>query len=600
MRLDAIKLKNFRGYSHETCIKFSDLTTFIGRNDVGKSSVLEALEIFFNNDLICCEKDDLSIGIEGENIEISCVFSDFPTEVTIDATATTTLSGEYLLNSDGKLEIKKVFSPIARPKEKVYIVCNHPQNKGGDDLMELKITDLKKRVKEMEISEEEYDARVNSSMRRAIWASFGDDLHLGKTELAVDKEDCKKVYESLRNYLPFYALFQSDRQSKDDDKEVSDPMKIAVQQALHGLNSELEHISNVVRDEATRMAQRTLDKLKEMSPDIAQELSTEFKSDPKFDSQFKLSIKSENGISINKRGSGVRRLILLNFFRAEAERRRTEQSRHSVIYAFEEPETSQHPDFQKMLINSFIELSKDINTQIILTTHSPALGELVPLEGLRFIKKEEGRNVIEENTEETYKDIAETLGVIQDIDRGARAILLVEGQSDVVFITHVASVLKTGEYISDTLADKHIAIIPIGCCGNLKSWVTMGLANQFGIPYCVFLDSDREVAEAVTENTKRIDNLRNNHIVAFCTRKRELENYLHPSVISENCPEYSDYDDVKIIANGITNIAKNAVLERLCPRMTADLIRQMDQYEENGETKHEFIEVINAFTSLVE
>lgn len=128
----------------------------------------------------------------------------------------------------------------------------------------------------------------------------------------------------------------------------------------------------------------------------------------------------------------------------------------------------------------------------------------------------------------------------------------------------------------------------------------MGLANQFGIPYCVFLDSDREVAEAVTENTKRIDNLRNNHIVAFCTRKRELENYLHPSVISENCPEYSDYDDVKIIANGITNIAKNAVLERLCPRMTADLIRQMDQYEENGETKHEFIEVINAFTSLVE
>ena len=34
---------------------------------------------------------------------------------------------------------------------------------------------------------------------------------------------------------------------------------------------------------------------------------------PKFDSLFKLSINSDDGIAINKRGSGVRRLILLNF-----------------------------------------------------------------------------------------------------------------------------------------------------------------------------------------------------------------------------------------------------------------------------------------------
>lgn len=66
---------------------------------------------------------------------------------------------------------------------------------------------------------------------------------------------------------------------------------------------------------------RTLAKLQEMDEDLAASLVPEFKSEPKFDSLFKLSIKSDDDISINKRGSGVRRLILLNFFRAEAERK---------------------------------------------------------------------------------------------------------------------------------------------------------------------------------------------------------------------------------------------------------------------------------------
>ena len=43
-------------------------------------------------------------------------------------------------------------------------------------------------------------------------------------------------------------------------------------------------------------------------------------------------------IPINKRGSGVKRLILFKFFRAEAERRLQESNTTSIIYAIEEPE----------------------------------------------------------------------------------------------------------------------------------------------------------------------------------------------------------------------------------------------------------------------
>ncbi|MFD2655783.1 AAA family ATPase [Gracilibacillus thailandensis] len=47
----------------------------MGKNDAGKSTIVEALEIFFNNSLIVCEREDLSVGAEDQNIEITCIFN---------------------------------------------------------------------------------------------------------------------------------------------------------------------------------------------------------------------------------------------------------------------------------------------------------------------------------------------------------------------------------------------------------------------------------------------------------------------------------------------------------------------------------------------
>src|SRR5690606_14935961 len=228
MILEEVRIKNFRGYRTETIIPISNLTAFIGKNDAGKSTILEALEIFFNNSLVVCEREDLNINADNNQIEITCFFSDFPSEIIIDAAAPTSLANEYLLNENNKLEIKKVFSASsAKPKEKVFIICKHPTAENANDLLELKKAELKTRANELNIPQGNYNGNINSSIRQAIWASF-DDLQPGRTELLVDKEDTKKVYETLKNYLPIYALFQSDRQSKDDDKEVTDPMKLAV------------------------------------------------------------------------------------------------------------------------------------------------------------------------------------------------------------------------------------------------------------------------------------------------------------------------------------------------------------------------------------
>lgn len=46
LKIKTLKVKNFRGYKDETVVDFEKLTALVGKNDVGKSTILEALDIF--------------------------------------------------------------------------------------------------------------------------------------------------------------------------------------------------------------------------------------------------------------------------------------------------------------------------------------------------------------------------------------------------------------------------------------------------------------------------------------------------------------------------------------------------------------------------
>ncbi len=136
-----------------------------------------------------------------------------------------------------------------------------------------------------------------------------------------------------------------------------------------------------------------------MNPDIASTLNPVIPSSSslKWNDVFKsVSISGDENIPINKRGSGVKRLILLNFFRAEAERRLQNGSNNSIIYAIEEPETSQHSEHQKILIKAFRMLAESQNTQLILTTHSSIVVKGLQFSHLRLVTKDvEGKKIIE-------------------------------------------------------------------------------------------------------------------------------------------------------------------------------------------------------------
>lgn len=47
MRLIGLTVENFRCYADPASVRFNDLTALVGTNDVGKSTLMDALAIFF-------------------------------------------------------------------------------------------------------------------------------------------------------------------------------------------------------------------------------------------------------------------------------------------------------------------------------------------------------------------------------------------------------------------------------------------------------------------------------------------------------------------------------------------------------------------------
>jgi len=399
MKIISVTIRNFRGYEKATTIDFNDLTVFIGKNDVGKSTILEALDLFFNEGkgTIKMEKTDLCVDSNDKDFEISVEFGDLPQNVVLDSQYQTSLEEEYLLNDRHNLVVNKVFN--GSKCTGTFINAKHPTNPLCSDLHSKKKSELQKIIKEHNIACD--NLNVNAVMRTSIW-NHCDDLQLDYISIDVNSgDDTKHIWESLSKTLPSYSLFRADRPNSDNDKEVQDPLKMAVNQFFQdaSIQDTLKSVAELVERKLREVSERTLDKLREMDSSIADSLNPVIPTSEslKWADVFtkSVSITSDDNIPINKRGSGVKRLILLNFFRAEAERRLEQGDSTGIIYAIEEPETSQHFANQKILVKAFQDLSKAPNTQVILTTHSGIIVKELDCDDIRLVSCESGKKTIQ-------------------------------------------------------------------------------------------------------------------------------------------------------------------------------------------------------------
>jgi hypothetical protein len=109
-----------------------------------------------------------------------------------------------------------------------------------------------------------------------------------------------------------------------------------------------------------------------------------------------------------KRGSGIRRLLMVAFFEHLAEKGGEKKKR--CIFGIEEPENNLHPGLQRDLVSSFRKLA-DQGHQIIITTHSPVFAGSSPVEDLAQIVRERGKSKAIQLPELNLYDVACELGV---------------------------------------------------------------------------------------------------------------------------------------------------------------------------------------------
>jgi putative ATP-dependent endonuclease of OLD family len=593
MKLAKVVVENFRGYRDPTDLNIGTLTSVIGCNDVGKSSLLEALAIFFETDGFKIDSQDLNVERRGELCTISCTFSHLPTQLVLDAQANTALATEYLLDSDGLLTIVKRYECSSKVKCNVFARAMHPTAVPVNELLLLKNAQLKAIVKDNGISVGGTGgAASNVALREAIRQSVSD-LKLQEQFIPLSSEDGKRIWDVLQGYMPTFALFRSDRPSKDDDPEVSDPMKVAIQEALKTVEPKLEEIREEVKRRAIEVATRTLEKLREMDPSLANQLHPTFKAEPKFDG-FKLSLTGDDDIPINKRGSGVRRLILLNFFRAEVERKREEAGTQNVIYAIEEPETSLHPDKQALLIDALMALSDAPHTQILLTTHSPGLAARLPAESIRFVSRSATNHPFVKEGPDVLQDVASALGVTPDPRPRPKVLLFVEGPHDVVFLQHVCRLLRQNDPTVICIeTDMRVAVVIVGG-GNLLHWVNKQYLQRLGCKEVHVYDRDDAVNPKYQPYVNEL-NIRAPDVWATLTTKRELENYLHPHAVNSALGisvAFTDECDVpQIVASALgckEGKAKKRLNDEAANLMT---LAELQQQDPNGEIMNWFAQV---------
>lgn len=628
MRLERVELEGFRGYASLTSVEIDDLTILAGKNDAGKSSVFDALNVFFMNAKL--DKHDFNVAMPGP-VKISCTFSDLPPQLVLDQSATTTLKDEYLLTADGELRITKEWSS-ATGKPSTYARAEHPalvsNPDGSQSLLLKKHAELKTLVQKLDCEGQVKDKRLNAAHRAVVWEQWinSGQADLRTIDVPLSKEDGKAIAEALDRYMPLFHLFRSDRLGTESDAAAQDPAKLAVKSVLEQHEKQLGELTVQVEAQLERLLGDVVDKLADVDPSLAAQLSPASVK-PDWSKAFgSLQFVDDLGVPLAKRGSGTRRLVLLSFFRAEVEieqENTTEEWRRGIMIAVEEPETALHPDMQEEVIEVLKDVSNLDRRQVLLTTHSSNLLRNVPIDAVRFAERvgqstswHARRN---EDTKSFLRRLASSMGTFTD--HNVRCFLFVEGANDIGGIRALSAALhklRPDSYPDVESLEKSGALcfIPIGGCGSAELWENR--LHELHRSEIHILDSDRTsptdpLSNSIARYEARYAGDDSSAKVTVLDR-RELENYLTKDAVlsiyshrpgfteefdrklEESTSDWNYLDVPRITASALGRQGDKSVKKDLVsafghPSVAASLLKE--------ETGVDLLEVLRSVNALV-
>lgn len=486
MRLNKLRISNFRSYGPtETVIDFEDITTFIGANSSGKSAALQALTKLFGetNADRALEKSDFYVShdevledLERRELYIEANFS-FP-EIENDEGETHYAIPTYFDN----FVVENTGEP---PFLRIRLQASWEQSNTPDGIIEGK-------VNYVSLSEdaEEVATKIPPSELSQIKIIYVPAIRNPSTLL-------RNATGTL-----LWRVLKSINWSTETKENIKDQLKRAEESLFE--EAGLERVRDSLKDhwkkyhKDTRYSEANI---RFNSTDLDQLIK-------KFEVDFMPSI-TQKAYSIDSLGDGLRSLFYLSLVDSflEIEQQAMENSEDEdaplfniqipalTILAIEEPENHVSPHLLGNIIVNLNRIASKNNSQVILTSHTPAIVKRVLPESIRYfnISVDEVVTKVKKivlprlqgsaENEEAYKYVKEAVRAYPEI-YFSKLVILGEGDSEEIVIPKAIE-LKTEDHL-DSIS---VSVVPLGGRHVNHFWK---LLNELEIPYVTLLDLDKE------------------------------------------------------------------------------------------------------------
>jgi hypothetical protein len=515
VKIQRLKISNWRSIK-ELDLEVSELMVVIGQNNHGKSNLLSAILFFFGE----IKHQDLDFHFGAPELYVEVTFdglddSDRTTfqkyltsSSTIVVRKTAQLGGSFdyrgYIENPTEEWLQEANANAYTRREMAESLPFHPFLPDGGRLSKQHIIDAQNSYIEQHRDELTFtfepEATSFLGLKNVAKGIFGDVYFIPAVKEASDDFAAKESSAFGKLYSTVISEMAADNAEWKDTRQRLEKLFAALNKLDHEGNQ------NETRpEELARFEQAITDELASWGAQIDIEVSA-----PDIESVFKANTQVwvNDGVrtDIRRKGHGLQRALTVALIqviarrdrdRAEAageEEARTRTSSNSRYYIFEEPELYLHPQAQRALFDSFVELSEG-DSQVFLCTHSSGLIDVERYRTIYIVTKRneaEGSQVTycseELFTGDAKKDF--NLSYWMNPDRGelffASKVLLVEGATDKTVIPLIAKNLGVFRY--------DYTVIDCGSKSNIPYYIR--LLNKFGIPYVAVYDRDHQAGKA--------------------------------------------------------------------------------------------------------
>lgn len=397
MYISELKVANFRGFTSEpTTIEFKEgINVIIGQNNAGKTTIIKALEILFDNK----SSKKLNINDFNHNIEIEKIKTE-PPKISISAKLIESHDEEAY--SDELSTVANWLTNIGTPYE-ATITFEYflPENEietykqAMDSLVSTNINDFWKVIDQYFLNKYINKTYVgNPNLRHQVNPSELSrfDFQFLSAIRDVERDLFKGNNALLKEVIDFYMDYDI---KNDGNLDANEKLK-EIQSKKDNFAKESKQLLDSLKDRMSQGEEQILKYVQGTGAGID-------KSRPIFEgeiletelySALRLIVQKETGIKLpaTSNGLGYNNLIYISLLLSKMQKDSSgdylgSNSKVFSILAIEEPEAHLHPSMQYKFLQ-FLKGNKESEVrQIFITSHSPNITAAVDLEDIIVLQK---------------------------------------------------------------------------------------------------------------------------------------------------------------------------------------------------------------------